>query len=82
MAICRLMVFTFNSSAARNDCLNYLFCNRDDPNKNGSTPMLLASQNIGRGGSGSADARNAASAAAARRCPSRVRRSTDSGVSM
>jgi hypothetical protein len=57
MAICRLMVFTFNSSAARNDCLNYLFCNRDDPNKNGSTPMLLASQNIGRGGSGSADAK-------------------------
>jgi hypothetical protein len=57
MAICRLIVFTFNSSAARNDCLNYLFCNRDDPNKNGSTPMLLASQNIGRGGSGSADAK-------------------------
>jgi hypothetical protein len=26
-------------------------------NKNGSTPMLLASQNIGRGGSGSADAK-------------------------
>ena len=50
MAICRIM-------AARNDCSNYLFCNRDDPNKNGSTPMLLASQNIGRGGSGSADAK-------------------------
>jgi ankyrin repeat protein len=27
------------------------------PNKNGSTPMLLASQNTGRGGSGSAEAK-------------------------
>ena len=27
------------------------------PNKNGSTPMLLANQNTGRGGSGSAEAK-------------------------